>query len=370
MPRKRPQAEAGRFETAAGAGRDDAKSSRASSAKGSGRRTGGGNGGRRPRSAPRVLVIYKKSAYQVYACERKDARMLALLEAGHPAVSRLRSAHEHHVRTMAEAKALLSGFGAKAVFRYRSDAQTADSFDLVATLGGDGTLLWASHFVGPSCPILAINTAPGHSVGFLCAGTREHLHELLSGALTGSLEQTRLTRMQVDIDGRTVCRRVLNDALFSHECPAATTRYLLRLREIEEEHWSSGIWVGPAAGSTAALRAAGGRVLPLSSKRLQFVVREPYDNDGEGYRLTKGLVAPSEELRICSKVRAGRLYLDGPRRVHAIQLGSEISVKRSTEPLILLGYQNRAGASRSRAHAKPRAPQELATEELATPEPE
>jgi len=69
---------------------------------------------------------------------------------------------------------------------------------------------------------------------------------------------TTLTRMRVERDGEVLHRRVLNDALFCHRSPAATTRYIISHEGREEHHKSSGVWVGPAAGSTAAVPARRG----------------------------------------------------------------------------------------------------------------
>ena len=198
----------------------------------------------------RVLVIYKKSAYQRLVRERKNARAAALVEAEHRTVSRWMAAHEAHRETLEEAKVALEKLGVRASFRYRSDAGRAEEFDMVITLGGDGTLLWASRLVG-SQPMLAINSAPEFSVGYFCAGTKNNLEETLAQALCGDLKETKLTRMQVQLDGEVVSKRVLNDVLFCHESPAATTRYILEHRGKEEDHKSSGVWIGPAAGSTA-----------------------------------------------------------------------------------------------------------------------
>jgi NAD+ kinase len=134
---------------------------------------------------------------------------------------------------------------------------------------------------------------------------------------------------------------VLNDALFSHLSPAATTRYAIRFRAREEEHKSSGVWVATAAGSTAAIRSAGGREQPISSKHLQFVVREPYQRGKAAYRVRKGLIGPHERLELQSQMRAGRLYLDGPRIWHAVEIGSRLELSRSDEPLLLLGFRGR-----------------------------
>jgi NAD+ kinase len=289
-----------------------------------------------------VLVVYKKSAYQRFVLEKKDARVQKLLSEDDPTVRRFRDAHDSHVGTVEEARALLKKLGAKATYRYLPKRQRIGDYDLVVTLGGDGTLLWASHSVGKDTPMVAINTAPDDSVGYFCAGTRDGLEQVLSRALAGKLRRTSLSRMRVELDGHVLSERVLNDALFSHECPAATTRYLIRHGDQEEEHKSSGVWIGPAAGSTAAQRSAGGKVLPLKSEKLQFVVRELYEPHGQhALKLLKGLVEPDDALELRSKVPAGRLYLDGPHRDHDVSLGSVVRFRRSSEPLTLLGLRRR-----------------------------
>lgn len=290
---------------------------------------------------PRVLVIYKKSALQVYVHERKNERIGRLLKDKHPVVSRLARAHDAHKSALVAAQNVLRKLSAHAEFRFRSDPGRSDSFDLVVTLGGDGTLLWASHIVGKDHPIVAINTAPKDSVGFFCAGTRADIADLLRDALTGKLRSTQLSRMRVDVDGDVKSSRVLNDALFCHESPASTSRYLIRHAGKRVEHKSSGVWVGPSAGSTAALRSAGGRVLPATSKLLQFVVREPYSPTGDAVALDHGLVKDGASLELTSKMRAGRLYLDGSHLAHVIEMGSVIRFKRSHEPLTLLGFRRK-----------------------------
>jgi NAD+ kinase len=290
--------------------------------------------------APRVLVIYKKSAYQIYVRERRHALIERLVKAREPSASRLLRAHRDHVRTIDETRAALLDLGARAVFRHRSEKSDVEDCDLVVTLGGDGTLLWASHLVGAQVPVVAINTAPKDSVGYFCAGDRSGLVEILDQALRGKLRETTLSRMRVDIDGKLVTKRVLNDALFCHECPASTSRYGLFLRGFEEEQKSSGVWVGPAAGSTAAQYSAGGRILPVRSRQLQYVIREPYTQGARiRYKHLRGLVRPGERLRIESRMRSGRLFLDGPHDGRGIEMASCIDMSLSDEPLSLLGFR-------------------------------
>ncbi len=286
----------------------------------------------------RVLFIYKKSAYQLHVRERKSSRIQELIERDDPTVKNVLSADAAHVETLEEAKAAVKELGVKGVFRYRSDEGLVEGFDLVVTIGGDGTLLWASHRVPPGFPVLAINSAPVHSVGHFCGGRKGRVREALAGALEGRLKATKLTRMQVEIDGEVVHKRVLNDALFCHRSPAATTRYILHHEGVQEPQKSSGLWIGPAAGSTAAQRSAGGRILAPGSRKIQFVVREPYHPPEGSYRFQRGLVTNGDSLVVLSQVREGRVFLDGPRIQLDVGLGAELRFCRSDEPLTVLAF--------------------------------
>lgn len=294
---------------------------------------------------PRVLVVYKKSTYQRYV-GRAQERLKELIDHSDVSVEGLLHEHEIHQETLRQAKAALRSLGARAVLRYRPEPLPDEgAWDLIVTLGGDGTLLWASHLADSSTPMLAINSAPDTSVGYFCAGDAHDVDEVLAAALDGSLKSSRLARMRVDVGDNVISTRVLNDALYCHESPAATSRYILEYAGDQERQMSSGVWIGPAAGSTAAIRSAGGKVLPTGSQRIQFVIREPYRGVDNKYRLIKGMVPPGEDLRITSRMTKGRIFLDGTQKVYSIGIGDRIRMTLSDEPLTLLGLDR--GSDRS-----------------------
>lgn len=264
-----------------------------------------------------------------------------LMQRGDPSVAYVQSAHDEHMDSMKRAKVALRAMGVRAHFRYRCSEAMMETYDLVITLGGDGTLLWTSHFVGAGVPVVAVNSAPASSVGYFAAGDRTHLEDTLEMAVCDKLKPTRLSRMRVTVDAEPISNRVLNDILYSHSCPAATTRYEITHRGRTERHRSSGIWAGPAAGSTAAQRSAGGKVLPIASKRVQFVVREPYESPGERVMLSSGLCNDGEKLTIRSQMQRGRIFVDGAHRVRRIAFASVVELSRSDQDLTLLGMKRR-----------------------------
>ena len=146
--------------------------------------------------------------------------------------------------------------------------------------------------------------------------------------------------MQVEIDGEVVSKRVLNDALFCHRSPAATTRYILQPRRDRRSSRSrAGCGSGPAAGSTAAIRSAGGTILAPGSRRLQYVVREPYEPSGGQLRAAARFGgARTKSSTSLSQIREGRVFLDGPHVQFEVPIGSRVKLRRSAEYLSLLDF--------------------------------
>jgi NAD+ kinase len=294
-------------------------------------------------NALRVVVVGKRTAYRRFIEDERDPRAQQLIRRRDPVVSSWLGAHREHVRTLETVRAALERAGAQVMLVERARAMfDASDADLVVAVGGDGTLLAASHSV-VGTRILGVNSAPRHSVGFFCAARRTTFPAMLKRALSGGLTSVELTRMQVSVNGRLRTKHVLNEALYCHASPAATSRYILRIGKTREEQRSSGIIIGPAAGSTAAQRSAGGRILPLGSRRLQLVVREPYAPAERGYAVVKRVLAVGETVELESKMDDATVFFDGAYRHVPVRLGDHVTFAASDEPLVVLGLSTRRG---------------------------
>jgi NAD+ kinase len=290
----------------------------------------------------RVTLVVKKTSWETFVEERRDERVAELMASGDASVSRIRSTHEAHEHTVKTVRRALDSLGAQVELRHASDRARPLESELVVTVGGDGTLLSASHLASPHVPMLAINSAPRSSVGFYCSATAENAEQFLKQALEETLPRVELTRMAVRKNGHIVHNRVLNDMLYCHRCAAATSRYILTVspdgrRVFEEDQVSSGLWVGPPAGSTAAQKSAGGDVLPLLSRQLQYVVREPYAPEGHSLAYVKGRIGEGGYLRLKSRMTRAEVFLDGPHDSFDVSLGDVVEVILSDEPLVVLG---------------------------------
>lgn len=273
----------------------------------------------------RCVVVIKQTALA------RGGRAARMARSGDATASRLISASDEHHRTIAEVRAVLArqqmAFTELSLQHITTATRrTLAAADLVITIGGDGTVLGSSHYVRQGM-LLGVNSAPGDSVGYFCHATRLTFARGLNDILAARWRPVELSRLAVTLDGTPLPELALNDVLIAHDCPAATTRYLLRFGNDEEEQRSSGLWISTAAGSTAGIHSAGGAVMPKRSRRLQFRVRELYREPGRSYRLTHGFIAPGQEIGIASKMPQAHLYLDGARTTYQFPFGARAVVR-------------------------------------------
>ena len=295
----------------------------------------------------RALVVYKKSSYAIYQLEHRDPRLAQLLDAKDKAVARMLRTHEEHGATMKEVERVLTLLAIDAVYVHRAELLamgangSISAFDLVITVGGDGTALEASHFVAET-PLLAVNSAPSDSVGHFAIANAASFESTVRRLLANDLPIVELWRAALWINAKRIRERILNEVLICHDCPAATSRYILTALGQTDEQRSSGIIIGPAAGSTASQRSAGGEILPLGSRDLQLLVREPYVAEGKVEpKIRRMRIPPGRRVSVRSKMREAACFVDGPHVRYAISFGDRLTVALDRCPLRLYSHGER-----------------------------
>lgn len=285
-----------------------------------------------PKKIGKVLIVYKKSSYEAHAIDQKDENYLRLLREKNVVIRRSKTTHDIHVDTFETVKNKLKQLKISYDVTLRYHLRPIRRYDLVLTIGGDGTFLETSHYLQEGL-LFGINSVPDESVGFFCRATAEDFLEKLYQYLRGTGRVQTLHRLEMRIDGKKKWPLALNDILFANKNPAGTTRYVLKVRGKKEEQKSSGLWISPAPGSTAATKSAGGKKLPLSSKQIQYVVREPYAPPGKSYRHLRGILNPRESVEILCMMDDAALYIDGPHLVYPVKRGSRIAVRNAHRPI-------------------------------------
>ena len=278
-----------------------------------------------------VLLVYKKSIYQIYFLEKKYRESSGKIFSPEDQ-AKLSDSHNRHFETLKKVKKILSDRSIRFREIYRARYINYSSFDLVIAVGGDGTFLEASKRITHQI-ILGVNSDPIRSIGNFLPCTSENFEDYLELIFNGSAKIQKLNRMLISVDRIRFDFHIVNDLLVAHYHPAAMSRYRLKINGLEEEQRGSGIWVSTAAGSSGAISAAGGKRMPMGSKRIQYLPRELFKGKAKNYDLTGGIIDLENPIQIESRMREGIIYIDGPHLRAPFTFGSSLEISNSPYPL-------------------------------------
>ncbi|KAG9148378.1 hypothetical protein Leryth_025594 [Lithospermum erythrorhizon] len=163
--------------------------------------------------------------------------------------------------------------------------------------------------------------------------------QVLDGILENHATPCHVSRMSISVNSQSLSTCALNDVLIAHPCPATVSRFSFRIRRNSDpsslvSSRSSGLRVSTAAGSTAAMLSAGGFVMPIASRDLQYMVREPI-NPGDKSSLMHGSVKFDESMHIAWYSKEGFIYIDGSDVVIPLQHGDTVELS-SKAPVLKL----------------------------------
>lgn len=286
---------------------------------------------------PKIIVVSKQTTYSKIINDDINFEDKNI-------ISRWRESHDKHYESLDIVNKAANKFGTVFDIEVSNSGFIADLSEvaLIITVGGDGTLLGASHNVNNTIPILGVNSDPETSVGFFCTSIAQNVEENINQVMDNDFKYTILTRMLVKKNGTIVADRILNDVLFCHTNPATTSSYILEKKcgkysLVKESQKSSGFWIGPAAGSTGARRSAGFDPMLLDSKMLQLCVRELYHRPYQAPGIRMMEIDEGCSVHANSKMFSSALYIDGDHKIVPVSLGDEVSFEKSNDPLLLVG---------------------------------
>ena len=282
-----------------------------------------------------ILLLYKNSTYAGYFLS--DRKRLAQLEGllNTEEIKRFRRTHENHFWSLSYVEAVLKNRKLKFTKACRGSSLDYSRYDLIITVGGDGTFLEAARQVKNEI-VWGVNSDPSWSVGRFCSGNPKNFEVLLDKVLAGKAKVRKFNRLNLSFSDGTQSMNVLNDILICHHNPGAMSRYYLTVGRVREEQRSSGVWIATAAGSSGGLHSAGGKVLPQENKEFQYKPRELYRGKNIRYHLKGGILKPAQKITLTSLMREGVVFVDGSHVCLPFSFGAKIFVNRSSNPLKII----------------------------------
>lgn len=246
---------------------------------------------------------------------------------------RFKEMHAAHQKTLREVRRVLDHYRIRYRVSNRKTHIPYGRYDLIITVGGDGTFLQAARQLSRQM-ILGVNSNPARSIGNFCAATEKNFEKVFLAILSGKAKTKRLARFSLKIKKQEKAFLVLNDILICDINPGAMSRYVLTIGKRGEEQRSSGLWISTASGSTGAIHSSGGTVLKDTSTSIQYRPRELYYKNLNQYRLKGSVLSLNLSLKIRSMMRKGVIYVDGAHFKIPFSYGEEAFVRRSSIPIL------------------------------------
>ncbi|KAK8706343.1 hypothetical protein V6N13_049912 [Hibiscus sabdariffa] len=176
--------------------------------------------------------------------------------------------------------------------------------------------------------------------------------------LEGQIVPSELSRISISLNSKALSACALNDIFIAHPRPATVSRFLLkqgiltdkkafkhnatgfkifcvhvgRISEDDQtclllvDRGSRGLRISTAAGSTAAMLSAGGFAIPILSRDLQYIVREPISPGGTNSSLMRGLIKSDQSTDAAWFSKEGFIHFDGSHVFYHIQGGDAIEI--------------------------------------------
>ena len=202
-----------------------------------------------------------------------------------------------------------------------------DEADIVAVVGGDGTILRAIQRLKPQVPLVGINWG---EVGFLADLEQENALKFLTG-LTGKPQTESRMRLEFCLDGKSL-GECLNEAVIVTSRPAKMLRFAIYIDgALTERFRADGLIMSTPTGSTAYAMSAGGPIVDPKIEGFLLVPLAPYLLSSRPH-----FIASDRKLEIrLESAKPAHLVLDGQEN---IDLGTAcaVEVRRSKEPALFV----------------------------------
>jgi len=280
----------------------------------------------------KILLLYKKSSYKIYFSERKNFFYFNNNFNTVRQINNFKNAHDEHYEALKFVESVLIKNGIKYDRFLRGKNVDYEQYNLIITVGGDGTFLEAARKIKKQI-ILGFNSSSNYSVGKLCVAGVHNFEKIIKKILEKRFKTQLLHRLRMELEEEICSVDILNDILICHKNPAAMSRYYLKIGRVREEHRNSGIWISTACGSSGAIHSAGGQIMDKTEKKMQYKPRELYYGIKNNYRLTGNILNFRQKINIISLMREGKIFVDGTHLSFPFSFGSKLNVFLSPNPI-------------------------------------
>jgi NAD+ kinase len=210
---------------------------------------------------------------------------------------------------------------------FSSHTELDQSFDMLVSIGGDGTILRAATLVRDSgVPILGINAG---RLGFLATVQKENIHDFLQIVIDKKYTLSKRTLLSLSCDPPNEALHDINFAMNEVSVSRKDTTSMITIEtylngEILNSYWADGLIISTPTGSTGYSLSCGGPILTPDVKSLVITPIAPHNLNA------RPLVIPDEtEIRLKVSGREENYLVSLDSRITSVGNESILTIKKT-----------------------------------------
>ena len=212
------------------------------------------------------------------------------------------------------------------------------SFDLLVSIGGDGTILRAATFVRNSgIPILGVNAG---RLGFLAKVQKENIELFLQLVIEKKYTISKRTLLTLDCSPKNSEIKTLNFAMNEITVSRKDTTSMITIEtylndEYLNSYWADGLIISTPTGSTGYSLSCGGPILTPDVKSLVITPIAPHNLNA------RPLVIPDEtEIKLIVSGREENYLVSLDSRITSISNNSILTINKNAFKINMVELPN------------------------------
>ena len=229
----------------------------------------------------------------------------------------------------------LNGFVSESVSSFK---ELDKSFDLLISIGGDGTILKAITFVKDlSIPIVGVNTG---RLGFLAKIQIENIEQVIEEIISGNYSISERTLIEVSTSKNNEQLSKLNFALNEITLSRKNTTSMISIdTKLDNKHlnsyWADGLIISTPTGSTGYSLSCGGPIIMPEAENLIINPIAPHNLNA------RPLIIPdSTEIKIKVNGRENEFLISLDSRITTLSNSNEVIIKKSPFKIKMIELEN------------------------------
>ncbi len=211
-----------------------------------------------------------------------------------------------------------------------------DTFDMLVSFGGDGTILRATTYVKDfGIPIVGVNTG---RLGFLSTFVKEDVRKVIQEFVSGAYHIVERSLVEVASDIVSSEFGALNFALNEITVSRKDTTSMITVEtylndEYLTSYWADGLIISTPTGSTGYSLSCGGPVIVPTAKSLVLTPIAPHNLNARPLVISDTTVI---RLKVSGREENHLISLDS--RIASIENGTEIVIKKADFTVKMIEY--------------------------------